>query len=270
MHLERGDLAAAEQALNIDAEALWGAGLMRGWYFDAQGRLALARGDGAAAYDAFTKAGQRFTAAGGDGAWCEWRGGLALSARALGDHAAARRWAGQAVQVATRFGPASRIASALRVSAVVAEDPAEQERLLRRALDELSGSDATLDRAHTLVALGGVMRRTGRRRDCRDILRQGREVARSCSAWALTQYATEELESSGARRTTQPLTGLDALTGAELRVVELAVSGRSNREIADTLFVSRKTVESHLSNSYRKLGVTGRTELAERFAEPPR
>ena len=154
--------------------------------------------------------------------------------------------------------------------AAIADDPAEQEQLLRCALDELSGSDVALDRAHTLVALGSALRRRGRRRECREVLRQGRDMARTCGAGALVDYACAELESSGARRPTRSSTGLDALTVAERRVAESAASGLSNREIAEVLFISRKTVETHLSSAYRKLGVAGRPGLADRFGRSGR
>ena len=62
--------------------------------------------------------------------------------------------------------------------------------------------------------------------------------------------------------------GVDALTPSELRVAQLAAAGRSNREIAQTLFVTRKTVETHLAGVYRKLGVNAREQLADKLQDP--
>ena len=79
--------------------------------------------------------------------------------------------------------------------------------------------------------------------------------------------AREELRVSGAtlRRRDQG----DALTPSEQRIAELAAEGRSNKEIATALFLSPKTVEFHLGNAYRKLGVANRTELAARLRDDP-
>ena len=63
------------------------------------------------------------------------------------------------------------------------------------------------------------------------------------------------------------MTGRDALTPSELRVVRLAVAGRSNREIAEQLWVTLKTVETHLSRAYRKLGIKTRQQLEEALSE---
>ncbi len=63
-------------------------------------------------------------------------------------------------------------------------------------------------------------------------------------------------------------TGVDALTGSERRVADLAVSGMTNREIAQSLFVTTRTVEIHLSSVYRKLGITSRGELRDAIHDP--
>lgn len=261
-HLERNDVESAERSLDVDAERLWSDGWLLGWYLDAKGRVELARGRPEAALDAFERAGNRFTAAGGDGAWVDWRCGAAQAAHALGDQATARRWATDARRLAERHCVPTRMASALRTLALLERDPAARLPLLRDAAERLEHSEALIDRARVLIEWGSAQRRVGQRRDCREVLRRGRDLAQRCGAWALTEYAASELEASGARRPTLAVTGIAALTPAERRVAELAAAGRSNREIAETLFVSRKTVETHLGNVYRKLGVTGRGDLA--------
>jgi DNA-binding CsgD family transcriptional regulator len=70
----------------------------------------------------------------------------------------------------------------------------------------------------------------------------------------------------GARPRRERLSGVDALTSSELRIARLAAEGRSNPQIAQALFVTRKTVETHLSNAYAKLDVAGRAGLASALA----
>jgi len=72
----------------------------------------------------------------------------------------------------------------------------------------------------------------------------------------------DELRASGARPRRRAISGLDALTRSERRVAELAAGGLTNREIAQELFVSTATVETHLTRAYRKLDVDGRGGLA--------
>jgi DNA-binding CsgD family transcriptional regulator len=66
------------------------------------------------------------------------------------------------------------------------------------------------------------------------------------------------------------LFGVDSLTASERRVAKLAIDGRSNREIAQTLFVTQKTVETHLSHIFSKLDISSRQQLAGKFAETNR
>jgi DNA-binding CsgD family transcriptional regulator len=82
----------------------------------------------------------------------------------------------------------------------------------------------------------------------------------------LEDQALDELRATGARPRRRVTTGVDALTPSERRIAQLAADGQQNREIAQTLFVTTHTVEFHLRNAYRKLGITGRTELAGAFA----
>ncbi|MBV8987339.1 MAG: helix-turn-helix transcriptional regulator [Solirubrobacterales bacterium] len=87
------------------------------------------------------------------------------------------------------------------------------------------------------------------------------EVAEECGAIALAQSARAELQAGPGRRARIELTGPAALTAAESRVCRQAAEGRTNREIAQALFVSEKTVERHLSSAYQKLGVRSRFQL---------
>ena len=140
--------------------------------------------------------------------------------------------------------------------------------LLRQAVDVLAPSPARLEHAKALIDLGGALRRAGRRTESRQYLRQGIDQAQLCSAIPLVNRALAELRATGARPRRTRLSGPDALTPSEHRVAELAAAGRSNRDIAQSLFVTTHTVELHLTRAYRKLGITSRTHLAHTLAQP--
>ena len=165
------------------------------------------------------------------------------------------------LELARDYGAPRAIGVALRTLGLVAGDEDGIEAL-EESLEVLEASPARLDTSRTLVALGGAMRRAGRRRDARGPLREGLDLARRCGASALADHALAELRAAGGRPRRQELTGAEALTPSEKRVVALAVEGLSNPQIAQALFVTRRTVEMHLTNAYRKLDVSSREELA--------
>src|SRR5262249_39446126 len=104
--------------------------------------------------------------------------------------------------------------------------------------------------------------------EARERLREGIDLARSVGALGLAKRADEEIVATGARPRKALQTGLDALTARERRVAQLAAEGMSNKEIAQTLFVTIKTVEVHLSHAYRKLEISSRAQL-EKALTPP-
>lgn len=103
-----------------------------------------------------------------------------------------------------------------------------------------------------LVDLGAALRRGNSRREARELLREGVELAHRCGANALVERANEELAATGARPRTILLSGVDALTASERRVAHMAAEELSNKEIAQALFVTVKTVEVHLSARSRR------------------
>ena len=117
-----------------------------------------------------------------------------------------------------------------------------------------------LDRS--LVELGAALRRTGERTAAREPLREALELASAGGLVATAERAREELRVTGAKVTPREMSGLGSLTPSERRIIDLASSGATNSEIAQTLFVTVKTVEMHLGNAYRKLGVNSRRALA--------
>lgn len=147
-------------------------------------------------------------------------------------------------------------------------DPAGGVDALRAAADTLAGTDANLDHARTLIDLGAALRRRKHRRESREPLRAGMDLAQRLGATTLAERAREELAATGARPRSTTLSGIDALTASERRVARLAGEGMSNREIAEALFVSRKTVETHLAHVYQKLDVRSREALPAALIRP--
>ncbi len=129
-------------------------------------------------------------------------------------------------------------------------------------------SGAALAQARALLAFGAAVRRAGRRTEAREPLREARELAHRVGATAVETAAADELVVAGGRPQRIALRGIDALTPAERRVAEHAARGLTNREIAETLFVTRKTVELHLGHAYGKLGIRSRAQLAGALDEP--
>jgi DNA-binding CsgD family transcriptional regulator len=140
---------------------------------------------------------------------------------------------------------------------------------LRASVELLEQSPRRLELAHALVELGAALRRANRRADAREPLSRGMELAHRCGAVPLVARARAELQATGARPRRLVLTGVDALTAQEHRVAELAAEGLSNPEIAQALFVTRRTVETHLRHAYQKLGIGTRHELTQAL-EPDR
>jgi DNA-binding CsgD family transcriptional regulator/tetratricopeptide (TPR) repeat protein len=133
--------------------------------------------------------------------------------------------------------------------------------LLTEAVEVTSGSSARLEHAKALLALGAGLRRARRPAQAREPLRRAVEAAARCGAQPLADRARSELTVAGGRmRRTSP-GGTASLTPSERRVADLAASGHTNNEIAQALFVTPKTVEVHLTNTYRELGIRARTAL---------
>ncbi|MGN6170584.1 MAG: helix-turn-helix transcriptional regulator, partial [Solirubrobacteraceae bacterium] len=139
--------------------------------------------------------------------------------------------------------------------------------LLRESVTVREGSPALLERARSLGELGAALRRSGRRGDAREPLAEALDLAARCGARPLAARVREELNATGARPRREWRTGVEALTPGELRVARLAAEGQTNREIAQTLYVTLKTVEAHLARGYAKLGITARSELPEGLGE---
>jgi DNA-binding CsgD family transcriptional regulator len=264
--VERGAIDEAEHALapfvsDLQRNSLSAATLryVRGRLLFAQHRFGdalgdfLAIGDIVAATNAFGPCFQ------------PWRSAAALAALALGELDAARRLSDEEVELARAFGAPRTLGMALRVAGVVAGGH-RGEVLLRDAIDILTGSDTRLEHARALTDLGALLRRANRRAEAREFLRQAVDTAHHLGAAALAERAETELRATGAKPRRVMLTGLEALTASERRIAELAANGLTNREIAQTLFITARTVEGHLTNVFNKLDVRARTELPTALA----
>ncbi|MGI8712837.1 MAG: helix-turn-helix transcriptional regulator [Solirubrobacteraceae bacterium] len=194
-----------------------------------------------------------------------WRTDAALALAATGAHAEARRLAAEQLTLARHANVARPLGVALRTIGLLSEGQ-EARRLLTEAVLVLAGSSARLEHARALIELGAAVRRAGQRKAAREHLSAGYELARGCGSPELLKRAREELAATGVRLRRQALTGADSLTPSQRRVAEMAGGGMSNPSIAQALFVTRKTIEMHLGNAYRKLGVTGREQLAAALA----
>jgi DNA-binding CsgD family transcriptional regulator len=195
-----------------------------------------------------------------------WRSELALAVAGR-EPTAARELADDQLRDARRTGSAIGIGVALRNTALLAGGEAGFS-MLAEAAEALERSPARLEYARALVEFGAALRRANHRAAARDPLRRGLDLAHSCGATRLTERARTELAATGARPRRVRVTGRDALTPSQLRIARMAVDGLSNREIAQALFVTAKTVENHLGRIYRKLGVT-RSGLAEALEREP-
>ena len=249
------DLADLAQGLEL---AQMAGGLIEALSRDVRGRVRHSTGDTIAGIEDLRHAGEIFRALGihNPNGSC-WRSALALMLD-RGARDEALRLAAEELEDAERVGQARGIGVALRALGVLEGD----RDLLRQASAVLEGSPARLEHARTLIELGASMRRAGERAACREPLRAGLDIALQGGAIRLAERARSELESSGARLRRERITGRDALTPSELRVARLAAEGRTNNEVAQALFVTPKTIDTHLTRVYSKLGISSRRALA--------
>jgi DNA-binding CsgD family transcriptional regulator len=190
-----------------------------------------------------------------------WRGRMAAVWAALGQRERALRVASLELRAARRWGERWSIATALTTAGIYAE-PSEGIALLQEAMRCASRATEVVPRVAAMIALGGALRRSGQRRRARELLAEAQALASELGLMAAARQAREELRAAGGRPRRLARRGVDALTPSEIRVAGLAAEGHTNPEIAQRLFVTRRTVETHLTSIYGKLGVDGRGQLA--------
>lgn len=263
--MERGSLDQAAGALKLgeraDTEVEWS--FFYPTLLVSRGRLALLEGDFAAAVESLDAAAATASEWGlaTPGA-LQWRPPAVEALAALGRTAEARQLAQAELAECRAFGSPRALGIALRAAALLAEGERSLE-LLAESVTTLESSPARLEQARALIDLGAALRRGKRAADARAPLRAGLALARRCDALPLAERAHEELTATGARPRKIVRAGVDALTASERRVARMAAEGMTNKEIAQALFVTVRTVEAHLHHAYQKLGIASRTELAD-------
>lgn len=198
----------------------------------------------------------------------QWRALAAQALIALGRDEEALESAADELAASERWG-APHAAVGPLIAIGLATGPAGAASL-DRAVERAAASEHVLLTVEALLHRGAATRRDGRPAQARGDLYAARDLADRHDLPRLAAWAREELGAAGARPRGGPRDGVDSLTASERRVAERAAAGARNRAIAGELYLSTKTVEFHLSNVYRKLGVRSREELRDRLdATPP-
>jgi DNA-binding CsgD family transcriptional regulator len=183
----------------------------------------------------------------------------------LNDVETARRLAAEQVELSDGLGTPGAQGAARRAMARAAP-PAQRIPLLQQACDIISESPAKLEYARVLLDLGAALRRDNRRTEARRPLSVAVDLAQRGGLRLISRRAKAELLAAGARPRRDLLTGPGALTPAEHRVAALAAAGHSNRDIAEQLYITLRTVETHLTHAFQKLDITTRSQLPARMA----
>ncbi|MER5630307.1 helix-turn-helix transcriptional regulator [Streptomyces nitrosporeus] len=225
----------------------------------ARGRLRLACGDASGASEDFLMCGSHVGDESSPAVTGPWRGYAALACLRLGRKEEAARLARSEVAAARGWGTPQVLGNALVLAAACL--PRVRRDLLEEAVALLDASPCRHILAAALTALGEVVLPSHRERGV-ELLYRGFELAAACEDATVLDRARVLLRGVGIRPR-GPRTGAAALTGRERQILEFALQGMSNQKIADLHFLTRRTVEQHLSRGYRKLGVTGRAELTE-------
>ena len=256
--VERGDLPGARRALGRGGDP-HPHSIGANWWRRSELELLIAEGRNEEAVrgaDEYTAHLGRRT----NPAFGPWRSLKAVALDRLGRREEAIALAREELDPARRWGAPGTVGRSLRILAEL--ERANGLGHLEEAVGALEGTPARLEQAKVLASLGTTLRLARRPSDARELLRRALELAEVCGAGPLAERARSEIYASGGRPRSTALSGVASLTPSERRVVDLAAEGESNRDIAQALFVTPKTVEIHLTRAYRKLDVGSRRELA--------
>jgi DNA-binding CsgD family transcriptional regulator len=262
--IERGDLSGARVLLNQGPSPATGSA---GDNLRLRSRieLLLAEGAGSEALPEADRYARQYEDV-ENPAWAPWASLKAIALSRAGRQKEASELLVEELAQARRWGAPGPVGRTLRLLGSLRRSRGLD--LLQEAVEVTAPGSARLEHAKALAALGAALRRGRHPTEARDPLRRALELATHCGAAPLVALARSELLASGARPRGRDLAGVGSLTPSERRVVDLAASGRSNREIAELLYITPKTVEIHLTTSYLKLGIHSRQDLAAALATP--
>jgi DNA-binding CsgD family transcriptional regulator len=240
-------------------------------FLQARGALRVAQRRPGEALDDLDAAAAGWHALGIDNpAIASWRADAAAAHTALGHPQEAAALAAEQLALARKIGTPTTLGIALRVRGTQAVSDRSGQSLAKESLAEavslLETTPARYELALALAGLGACLRRSGQRAEARVPLRRALDLAQRTGAVPLAEQTRQELLATGARPRRTALTGPDALTSAERRVAGLAADGLSNRQIAQHLFITQPTVETHLRHAFHKLGITSRAGLPAQLA----
>ncbi len=267
---ERGAFAEARGLLDEHGLAgaiggqIWEIGILH-----SRAVLALAEGDFSRAHDDAVQTGALRTGQGRPNpAWTPWRSTAALALAHQGRQSEAAELAAEELALAERFGTTGAILAATHAAAVAEPDDAARLDLCETVLARGGGTGSALDLARVRLELGHALRRLGRRVEARPSLQLVLADADRTGATLLAGRARRELVASGLRPRRAQRVGAASLTPRQRQVCELAARGTTNRAIAQQLFLSIKTVETHLATAYEKLGIETREALVGALHTP--
>jgi DNA-binding CsgD family transcriptional regulator len=266
--IERGEIEEASALVESAQLDLQPADSMQLFFLRAaRGRLSLLAGEPERALADFTTI-IDVAAAGGaySPAWLPARSHAAHAMHLLGRDPEALALVEEELRFASAWGAPIAIAVSLRTLGQIRGGP-DGLATLEEAAAMLQPTSARLEHARTVVEYGAALRRANHRTEARERLREGVELAHRLGALALVEHANAELAATGARPRKVLQTGVDTLTASERRVAQLAAQDLTNKDIAQALFVTVKTVEVHLSSVYRKLALNSRRQLVSALEE---
>ncbi|WP_185844687.1 LuxR family transcriptional regulator [Nonomuraea sp. WAC 01424] len=262
--VEFGDLEAAESALKSVAPYGDWHPMISGQALDALGRVRLAQGRPRDGLLTLLECGRRLTAAGITNPACvPWGTNSILAYVLSGERSAARMVAERELELARAWGAPTVVARALSAGSIAHEGEVRLD-MLHEAVALLANRGARLEHARALLRLGIAQRQAGDDGKAHETLALALRLAADCGAVRLAALADKHRAATAPARAAGLVPGQDdhVLTVGERRVTDLVLRGMSNLEVATTLSISKRTVDTHLARIYRKLGIHTRAELA--------
>ncbi|MFC1418220.1 helix-turn-helix transcriptional regulator [Streptacidiphilus cavernicola] len=259
--VESGRLADAERlAGQVDVQDAHDSWELNRFLY-ARGVLRAASGDLKGALDDFLDCGRRQTVRQVlSPVVTPWRSAAAECLLALGFPQRALPLAEEEHRLAAAWNTPRVLGRALRVLGG-ASGGRRGDELTAQAVEILRGTPHHRELVAALISRGRQLTAAGQRTEARTLLREAAATAERLGAVRLLARAEQALGEGGARPRTARGTGVGALTDSERRIARLAAAGRTNAEIAELHHLARRTVETHLTSTYRKLGIRRRSEL---------